>query len=60
MGMQKSTQPQGLESLKKTSKIPQKSSKELAFDYDAVETEAEQEAKKPQYQAIVARLKGQL
>ena len=60
MVMQKSTQPQGLASLKKSSKTPQKSSKALAFDYDAVEDQADLESKKTEFQSVVNRLANRL
>ena len=45
MVTEKSTQPQGLASLKKSSRTPQKSSKTLVFDHDAEEDLGEADAK---------------
>lgn len=56
MVMQKSTQPQGLVSLKKSTKIPQKSSKTLTFDYESVENQADTESKKTEFQSVVNRV----
>ena len=56
MDMEKSTQPQGLESLNKSLRTPQASSKTLQFDYEKEETMAEQYAKKPSFQNIVSKV----
>ena len=56
MDMEKSTRPQGLESLSKSMKTPQESSKTLQFDYDKIETMAEQYAKTPAIQSIVSKV----
>ena len=53
MVMEKSTQPQGLASLKKSSMTPQKSSKTLAFDYDAAEDRADELTKTKPYRDAV-------
>ena len=46
MVMEKSTPLQGFASLNKSSMIPQKSSKTLAFDYEALAEKAEKQAEK--------------
>ena len=53
MVMEKLTQPQGLESLKKSSMTPQKSSKTLAFDYDAAEDLGAADAKTTAHRDVV-------
>jgi len=53
MVMEKSTQPQGLASLKQSSTTPQKSSKTLIFDYDAAEDRGEAMAKTAVHQQVV-------
>ncbi len=56
MVMEKSTQPQGLASLKKSSMTPQKSSKTLAFDYDAAEDLGEADAKTTAHRDVVKQV----
>jgi hypothetical protein len=51
------TQPQGLASLKKSTKIPQESSKTLAFDYEAAEDEADEMMQSPAAQNLLAKIR---
>ena len=53
MGMEKSTQPRGLASIKKSSKIQQTSSPKLIFDYDKEEDDADKVSKSKVYQSVV-------
>jgi hypothetical protein len=51
--MEKSTQPRGLASLKKSLKTQQTSSPKLAFDYDKEEDDADKVSKSKVYQSVV-------
>ena len=57
MVMEKLTQPQALASLKKSTKIPQKSSQMLAFEYEAAEDEADEMMQSPAAQNLLAKIR---